>query len=324
MFFLSKQNIIEISGFEDSIQIKNFLQSIISNDINFIENSSENNSIYTLFLNAGGRFLFDCFIVIAKEDGQEKIFLDCHKDFSERIISHLKKYKMRLSFVLQKRNDLFVFSDRNGSDNIFNNKILFEFKDNRSKNQSMGKRFVIQNPTDEFLQNQDDYKSYTKFRIENGILDGAFELESEISLPINFNMHSQGAISLKKGCYIGQETTNRLFRTSVLRKNIFVIKIQELKPDLEIQKNDLIFWRNSKGNFEKLGSFISFYKELNLAFCFFEKSENDLSNPDSDFNLEKKDFLEKIKFENFSGNLYLKKDLEDYKIFQYVIIKFIP
>lgn len=324
MLFLSDRDIIEISEFEDFNQIENFLQSIISNDIKLIKDF-ENNSIYTLFLNSQGRFLFDCFLIIQRKFKKEKIFLDCHKNFSEKIILHLKKYKVRLSFLIQKRNDLFVFSNIDEFlkfDKLLNfDDLLFEFKDDRSQNKEMGKRFVFQKKNLQDLSNhENDLSKYQKIRIENGIFDCAFDLESEISLPINYKMHSQNAISLQKGCYIGQETTNRLFRTSIVRKEIFSIKLNNQFEE-EIQKNDLIFWKNSKNEFEKIGNFISFYKEFNMAFCFFEKPQADLQCFES--NSEKKDFLQEMFTKNSIKTLFFQTNFSNYKIFYFEIIKII-
>ncbi len=55
LIFLQDRAIIEISG-EDR---KNFLQALITNDIN---KASEENLIFSVMLNAQGRFLYDFFI----------------------------------------------------------------------------------------------------------------------------------------------------------------------------------------------------------------------------------------------------------------------
>jgi folate-binding protein YgfZ len=48
------------------------------------------------------------------------------------------------------------------------------------------------------------------------IPEGSKELKDK--LPLNFNLHKINGISFKKGCYIGQELTQRTYYTGVIRK----------------------------------------------------------------------------------------------------------
>lgn len=63
----------------------------------------------------------------------------------------------------------------------------------------------------------DGEKSYKMIRYLFGIAEGA---ETEDLLPLNCNYHLLNSISFNKGCYLGQELTQRTFFTGVIRKRI--------------------------------------------------------------------------------------------------------
>jgi folate-binding protein YgfZ len=294
MLFLANRKIIEISEFKDLSKIKDFFQSIMTNDIKLINENA--NSIYSLFLNSMGRILFDSFLIITNEAGVDKIFLDIHSSFKDLAITHIKKYKMRLDFKIVPREDLFVFSDLENLIDI--GEKIFEFVDGRSP--KMKNRIVkkIDN-LEKFLETNsqiDSVQIYDKQRLLNLILEGGNDFDQGEILPINFGFHSINSISLSKGCYLGQETTNRLFRTSVLRKSIVLICFSD-QPKVRLSKNQEISFRNSVGGFEKIGNLVSFYENLNMLICMIEKDNfiNELS--------EKKEFLKMI----FEGT---RKDFE--------------
>lgn len=80
------------------------------------------------------------------------------------------------------------------------------------------------------------------------IPEGAKELKEK--LPLNNNLHLINGINFKKGCYIGQELTQRTYHTGVLRK--------VLMPFICADK--LIFSiANGKVNFLKIIKFINFF-----------------------------------------------------------------
>ena len=62
-------------------------------------------------------------------------------------------------------------------------------------------------------ENSDDYEA---MRILYCIPEGSKELKDK--LPLNNNLHLINGINFKKGCYIGQELTQRTYHTGVIRK----------------------------------------------------------------------------------------------------------
>ena len=223
---LTDRVIFEITG--DLTEIKNFFQGITTNDINLIDIMP----IYSLFLIANGRFLFDVFFIKYKN----QLLIDCNEEIADRLFEHVKVHRMRKKFEM-KRTKYYVYSKFNNIE-IKNESIIVEYQDSRAE--VMGYRIITTNK----ISANNDLNLYHQKRIQNLVVDGFYDMAFKQSLPINFNMHNLNAISLNKGCYIGQETINRLFRTSVIRKKLVCLEIQDSENNLS--KNSINF--NLKDN----------------------------------------------------------------------------
>ena len=62
----------------------------------------------------------------------------------------------------------------------------------------------------------DPAQYYDKFRLSIGLLESAREMGSQF--PLNINLHQINAVSFTKGCYLGQELTQRTYHTGVVRR----------------------------------------------------------------------------------------------------------
>ena len=83
IFFLKDRGVIYING-DDS---KDFLQNIITNDMNKVNDSS---SCFASLLTPQGKYLFD-FIVIKHKQGY---FLDCEKNRADDLVKRLNIYNL--------------------------------------------------------------------------------------------------------------------------------------------------------------------------------------------------------------------------------------
>lgn len=204
--------VLKIFG-ESVDDILGFLQQVTSNDV--IKNYDS--LVYTLFLSGNGKFLFDGFIF----HDNEFVYIDCFSYTKEQFISHIKKYKARLNIKIDETK-YFVYQDFKEDNVLFNNK-LFIFNDPRNLN--LGKRIYSFHE----IGNKDfeNLNEYHQLRVELNISEGCYEMIQEQSFPIYFRMHEINAISLNKGCYLGQEPTNRLYRTGILRKRIVAFNLNE-------------------------------------------------------------------------------------------------
>ena len=81
-------NIVKVVIIVDGIDAKDFLQNIITNNLNKI---SDKQSIYSSLLTAQGKYLFD-FILVKHKKGY---VIDCEKIELENLIKALNVYKLR-------------------------------------------------------------------------------------------------------------------------------------------------------------------------------------------------------------------------------------
>ena len=84
IILLEDRGLISIKG-EDT---KNFLQNIITNDIDKVSFSS---SIFSALFTPQGKYLFEFFLIQTKNG----YLLDCDNEFTKEIINYLLKYKLR-------------------------------------------------------------------------------------------------------------------------------------------------------------------------------------------------------------------------------------
>ena len=97
VYILEDRGILFIQG-EDS---KEFLQNIITNDINKVNDS---NSCFASILTPQGKYLYD-FLIIKHKNGY---FLDCEKLQVENLYNQLKLYKLRSKVEILNLSNEFV------------------------------------------------------------------------------------------------------------------------------------------------------------------------------------------------------------------------
>jgi len=199
--------IIEISGSDR----KKFLQGLISNDANKINNKA---LIYSVMLNSQGRFLYDFFIF----EKNDHLFLDCLAVRRDEIIQKLNLYKLRSKVEIKKNDELKVsWSLSEG-----------QFIDPRNPN--LGHRTYSSSPTPNALP----LTPYHLNRINLKIPESENDLTYEKSFVLEFGFDNLNAISYEKGCYVGQELTSRTHYKGEIRKKVFHLKISGLS---HIEKN---------------------------------------------------------------------------------------
>ena len=97
VYILEDRSILYLNG-ED---IKEFLQNLISNDINKV---SENNTCFTSLLSPQGKFLYE-FIVIKHKSGY---LIDCEKTQADGLYKQLSIYKLRSKVEILNLSNEFV------------------------------------------------------------------------------------------------------------------------------------------------------------------------------------------------------------------------
>ena len=242
MLWLNDRQIIEISGIDQN----EFLQSLITNDIKLLENQK---LLYTVFLNASGRFFADFFIY----QNHDKFFIDCHQYQADEIIKKFNLYKLRSKVEIFKNSNIRVF---------FNTQNI-GFLDPRVKN--FGFRFY-DDSTKINTNNNQSLIYYHQRRIDFKVPEGIYDLQVDKLFVAEYDFDNLNAISYKKGCYLGQETTARNHYRGSIRKKIFKFEIINFNDSvidfldslsnlnsLQIEDENLKFF--SVNNLEILSSF---------------------------------------------------------------------
>ena len=244
VYILEDRGLLYING-EDS---KNFLQNIITNDINKV---SEDRSCFSALLTPQGKYLYD-FIILKHKSGY---FLDCEKENIEDLYKQLNLYKMRSKVEILNLSNEFVIAalSREKFLSLENSKDItgytLKFREDSilldPRDKELGARLVI-NLEKLYLSlkklelKTSKIESYYLHSHKLGITQrGTKYLQNKI-FGIECNFEELNGIDFKKGCYVGQENTARIKLKEKLKKRLFAINIisGEIKKDLIIKSNE--------------------------------------------------------------------------------------
>ncbi len=245
VYILDDRAILYING-DDS---KNFLQNLISNDINKV---SDNSSCFASLFTPQGKFLYELIIVKHKLG----FFIDCEKSQSEEIFKQLNLYKLRSKVeILNLSNEFVVASfglekylNIEGAKDIPGFTLRYRedpiILDPRNKN--LGARMIIN------LEKL--YLSLKKLGLKNDKIDNYYAQSHKLGIVpkdlnklkdklfgIECNYEELNGIDFKKGCYVGQENTARIKLKNKLSKRLLPIELVDgnLSEGEKIYNNDV-------------------------------------------------------------------------------------
>ena len=245
IILLEDRGLILITG-EDT---KNFLQNIITNDIDKVSFSS---SIFSALFTPQGKYLFEFFLIQSKNG----YLLDCDNKFTKEIINYLLKYKLRSKIEIKDISTDYViglissekFFDIQKSESKTDNTIEFRdsplFLDPRNKNlgarivSSLEKLHLTIKKLDLKIVKPDAY--FVKAHSLGIPIKGIKNLKDQL-FGLEANFEELNAIDFKKGCYIGQENTARMKLKKKLRRRLLPISSTE-----KLNLGDEIFYNNIK------------------------------------------------------------------------------
>ena len=245
IILLEDRGLILITG-KDA---KNFLQNIITNDI---EKVNLSNSIFSALFTPQGKYLFEFFLIQSKNG----YLLDCDNKFTNEIINYLLKYKLRSKIELSDVSNDYViglinsekFLDIQKNENKTGDTIEYRgsplFLDPRNNN--LGARIVSS------LEKL--HLTIKKLNLKIIKPDAYFAKAHSLGIPIKgienlkdqlfgleANFEELNAIDFKKGCYIGQENTARMKLKEKLRRRLLPISSSE-----KLNLGEEIFYNNIK------------------------------------------------------------------------------
>ena len=228
---LEKRGVILVSG-EDS---KDFLQNIITNDINKVSNK---NSVFSALLTPQGKYLNEFFII----QNVKGYLLDCSENSTKELIKDLSKYKLRSKVEIEDFSSEFVIGVINDSkfkelkDELKSNENTITYRDSPifldPRNKKLGAR-IISNLEKLYLTIKKlnlsiiDSKEYFSLAHKLGVPEkGLLNLKDQL-FGLEANFEKLQAIDFKKGCYIGQENTARMKLKNKLRRRLLPISSTE-------------------------------------------------------------------------------------------------
>jgi folate-binding protein YgfZ len=237
---LEDRGLIAVEG----LDAQDFLQNIISNDI---EKVSKSNSIFSGIFTAQGKYLYEFFII----KNNDSYFLDCDNAFKEDLIKHLLKYKLRSKIKIKDLSSSYVigvtseekFKEIQNEVASKEKTIMYRespfFLDTRSS--KLGARILsslekLHLTIKKLGLKIIDKSNYLKTAHTEGIpIQGIKNLQDKL-FSLESNFEELNAIDFKKGCYVGQENTARMkLKNKVRRRLVPIITKDTLKIFDEIK-----------------------------------------------------------------------------------------
>jgi hypothetical protein len=229
VYILDDRAILYLNG-EDT---KEFLQNLISNDINKVNHS---NSCFSSLLSPQGKFLYE-FIIIKHKSGY---LIDCEKPQADGLFKQLSTYKLRSKVEILNLSNEFVVA-------AFSHEKFLTFDESKDvpgftlkyredpifldpRNKQLGARLIINleklylslKKLDLLDANMDEYYSFSH---KLGIVPKDLNKLQNKLFGIECNYEELNGIDFKKGCYVGQENTARIKLKNKLSKRLMPIDI---------------------------------------------------------------------------------------------------
>ena len=244
VYILEDRAILYING----LDAKDFLQNLISNDINKVSDSS---SCFASLLTPQGKFLYE-FIVVKHKSGY---FIDCEKSQSEEIFKQLNLYKIRSKVEILNLSNEFVVASFgyekyltiSGSKDILG--FTFKYREDPilldPRNRYLGARLII-NLEKLYLSlkkldlKNDKIENYYNHSHKLGIVPKNLNKLKNKLFGIECNFEELNGIDFKKGCYVGQENTARIKLKNKLSKRLLPIEIINGK----LSEDETIYYNN--------------------------------------------------------------------------------
>ncbi|MDA7689826.1 folate-binding protein [Candidatus Pelagibacter sp.] len=229
VYILDDRAILYLNG-ED---VKEFLQNLISNDINKV---SDSNTCFASLLSPQGKFLYE-FIIIKHKSGY---LIDCEKSQADGLFKQLSIYKLRSKVEILNLSNEFVVA-------AFSHKKFLTFDKAKDKagftlkyredpilldprNKLLGARLVI-NLEKLYLSlkkldlHDSNLEEYYSFSHKLGIVPKDLNKLQNKLFGIECNYEELNGIDFKKGCYVGQENTARIKLKNKLSKRLLPINV---------------------------------------------------------------------------------------------------
>ena len=246
VIILEDRGFIQVNGAE----AKDFLQNIVTNDIEKVTNSS---TIFTSILTPQGKYLFEFFILKLKDS----YLVECEKKSTAEIIKLLNFYKLRAKVNLIDLSEKYVAAviSLEKFKEVNNSKMLIgsttSYRDDPiyidPRNDKLGCKVIAKLENIHLTIKKLNLKITKKEKYYNksyqlGIPQIDLNKLKDKIFGIENNLDELNGIDFKKGCYVGQENTSRIKLRNKLRRRILPIH----KITGEVYENDVIKYNDKE------------------------------------------------------------------------------
>ncbi|WP_299406087.1 folate-binding protein [uncultured Roseobacter sp.] len=239
---MTKRRILHLSGSD----VREFLQGLITNDINRIDDGL----VYAAILTPQGKYIADFFLAPAP-DG---ILLDMDDSLGDAVTQRLNMYKLRADVTITQA-DLHLHRGLGSTPED-------GFADPR--HDALGWRAY------RTIAQTDDTTDWTALRVAHLIPETGVELTPDtFILEVGFERLS--GVDFRKGCYVGQEVTARMKHKTELRKGLAKVSISgEAETGSDILSAGKV-----------AGTLLSHTKDSGIAYLRFDRAKGEMQAGDA-------------------------------------------
>ena len=217
---LPQRAILRLQGAET----RTLLQGLITANLRHLESGK---ALYSAMLSPQGKMLADFFLY---DVGEDTILLDVDRPRAAELLAKLKIYKLRAKITMVDASEdwnIAALMETAAMTPI--PKEVHCMPDPRNAifgHGDLGFRlvapasFALDDLARHLGARLGSFAEYDARRIELGLLDGSRDYIADRSLALEIGLDTMGAIDFAKGCYVGQEVTNRSKHRATLRKTI--------------------------------------------------------------------------------------------------------
>ncbi len=197
--------IIHVSPREDGVDVAEFLQGLVTNDV------KGELPAWAALLTPQGKVLFD---FLVWPDG-EALLIDCEAQAADALIRRLSIYRLRQPIDIARDDSLAVHWSADGEEGVPDPRLA-----------ALGRRWIA--PADTSDEPADE--AWRAHRLSLGVPEGMTELGSDQTLWLECNAAELIGVSFSKGCYVGQENTARMNWRQKVNRRLVVVPLETSDP----------------------------------------------------------------------------------------------
>ena len=216
---LSDRAVLEITGPDAAA----FLQGLVTNDVNKVAPASP---VWAALLSPQGKYLFD-FLIFARPEG-DGFLLDAEAERAEVLAKRLSMYRLRAQAAITPRPDLAIYA-------AWGDGPAPEGSVNDPRLPGLGVRWIAPSG----LATTATLEDYDAHRLRLGVPSGSRDIGVDKMLWLETNAVELNGVDFRKGCYVGQENTARMYHRSKVRKRLLPVRLSApVGEDLTLRTPD--------------------------------------------------------------------------------------